>query len=150
MREVEIKRLQRALLNELLAATRQIMLMRDVDSRSDLVRSTEWTYEKKQFILIANDYFKWVNRGRMPFVRKVPVDALIPWMRKNNIRPSGGQTYTSLAYAIQQSIYMNGIKAKQYSFPIVEESMELIADKIAMDLTVQIMDTLVLTIEDFN
>ena len=63
---VEIKRIQKALLDELLAETRQIMLMRGVDTRSDLVRSTEWTYGKNVFTLLANDYFVWVNTGRKP------------------------------------------------------------------------------------
>lgn len=147
---IEIGILQKALLNELLAETRQIMLLRDVDTRSDLVRSTEWTYEKKVFTLLANDYFRYVDTGRRPLARKVPVEALIPWLRKNNIRPRSGQTYTSLAYAIQQSIYKLGIKGKLYSQAIVDESMEIITYNVLLDISEQIVGEVVNNLELIN
>ena len=147
---IEIRRIQKALLDELLAETRQIMLMRGVDTRSDLVRSTEWTYGKNVFTLLANDYFVWVNTGRKPKARKVPVEALIPWMKKNNIRPRSGQTYNSLAYAIQQSIYKLGIKGKLYTSAIIDESMEKIAYELIADASIQICDEVVNKLELLN
>lgn len=147
---IEVKKIQKALLGELLAETRQIMLMRKVDTRSELVRSTEWIYEKKVFTLFANDYFKWVDTGRKPMARKVPIEALIPWLRKNNIRPRSGQTYTSLAYAIQQSIYKLGIKGKLYTSAIVDESMELIAYNVIADISEQIVYEVVQKLEEIN
>lgn len=147
---IEIKKIQKALLTQLLAETKQIMLMRGVDTRSNLVRSAEWEYEKNAFTLFANDYFKWVDSGRKPLARKVPIMALIPWLRKNNIRPSMGQTYTSLAYAIQQSIYKLGIKGKLYTSAIIDESMEMIAYTVIADVTNQIVDEIVNNLEMIN
>ncbi len=40
---IDIKRIQKALLAELLAETRQIMLLRAVDTRSDLVQLNKET-----------------------------------------------------------------------------------------------------------
>jgi len=148
---VEIARLQKALLNELLISTRQVMLLRKVDSRSDLVRSTEWTFEKNQFTLLANYYFEYVDGGRPPMTRKkVPVDALIKWMRKNNIRPVAGQTYTSLAFAIQKSIHKIGIKPKQFSQSIIDESMEIILNRVSAELTAEIIKRVIETLEINN
>lgn len=147
---IDIKRIQKALLAELLAETRQIMLLRAVDTRSDLVRSTEWFYEKNVFTLLANDYFQYIDTGRKPRAKKVPIEDLIPWMKKNNIRPMGGRTYTSLAYAIQQSIYRLGISGKLFTDAIVDESMEKITYDIINDISLQICDEVVKKLELIN
>lgn len=74
--------------------------------------------------------------------RKVPVEAIIKWMKSKNLRPRYGQTINSLAFAIQNAIYKSGIKAKQMLDPIINVSLDLISEYIAEDLSVSIADAI--------
>jgi len=121
------------LLKELTEATRRVMLQYELGG-SDLVNSIDWEYNNDQFMLLANDYFIWVSTGRRPGARKVPVEELIKWIRKKNIRPQFGYTVNSLAFALQNSIYKAGIKAKNLVDPITEVTTDIIAEYIAEDL----------------
>jgi len=49
------------------------------------------------------------DKGRRAFVQKVPIQSLINWMKK-----AGISTDNNLVYAIRESIYQNGIKAKNF------------------------------------
>jgi len=49
------------------------------------------------------------DKGRRAFTRKVPISNLIFWMKKEGI-----STENNLVYAIRESIYQNGIKAKNF------------------------------------
>ena len=147
---IELSKIQKSLLQTLKAATQTVLLHRQLDTRSNLTRSIEWQYQKNSFVLLAFDYFEYVDTGRKPKARKVPVEELIPWLRENNIRPRGGQTYSSLAFAIQQAIYKTGIKGKNYTDDITETSLDLIADDISDEYSQQIVDEAVRIIETIN
>ena len=72
--------------NSLIAATKQLMLIYNLQD-SSLVNSIEWQYKDNFFILLANDYFQWVDSGRRPRARMVPIEALISWIKKKGIQP---------------------------------------------------------------
>lgn len=63
------------------------------------------------------DYAIYVEAGRKAFSKKVPIAALIRWMKRKNIALGNKN---SVAYAIQQSIYKNGIKPR----PFIKNSLE--------------------------
>lgn len=56
------------------------------------------------FNLFYNDYLEYIESGRKPKARKVPIMAIISWMKKNFISDD-----VRVAYAIRQSIYQLGI-----------------------------------------
>lgn len=56
------------------------------------------------FKIIVNEYVDYIEAGRKPKARKVPIDALRDWARRKGI-PSDNSTL----YAIQQAIYRDGI-----------------------------------------
>lgn len=56
---------------------------------------------------IYPNYFEYVENGRRPKAKRVPIDALIEWAKKHNI-----PTDNSTLFAIQESIYKNGIRQK--------------------------------------
>lgn len=124
------------LIQEIIAATKQVMTFYKLGN-TQLIESVEWVFKDDQFILIANDYFRWVNSGRRPLARKVPVEVLLKWMRRKGIKPRHGQTYNSLAFAIQNSIYKSGIKAKEIIDPIINVTIDILAEYIAEDLADQ-------------
>lgn len=56
----------------------------------------------------ASSIAKYVDWGRKPGGRRVPVDALLAWIRVRGITATG-MSERSLAWAIQHSIWKNGI-----------------------------------------
>jgi hypothetical protein len=60
------------------------------------------------------DYFKYVNLGRKPRVKRVPLDVLLEWISIKGIRgktKSGRQmSNRSLAWAVQTNIFKYGIR----------------------------------------
>jgi hypothetical protein len=133
------KNITAALVKELELATKIIMQAYKLGD-SDVIESVIWEYNNNAFILWAYDYFQWIISGRRPMAKKIPVEALLKWMKKKNIIPTGRQTYNSLAYTIQNSIYKAGIKIRPFGSLIITASMDLISDKLAEDLLIQITD----------
>jgi hypothetical protein len=127
------------IIKEITAASKILMETYKLGN-TDLIKSMEWQYKEDYFMLIANDYFQWVNSGRRPRARKVPVEALIKWMKRKNIVPSKGQTYNGLAFVIQNSIYKVGIKARKFTDPIIGQTLDILENYIADSLSVQIAD----------
>lgn len=60
------------------------------------------------------DYGKYVDAGRKPRVKGVPVEVLEEWIKVINIA-SESKEVRSIAFAIQNSIKEKGIPAKPYS-----------------------------------
>lgn len=68
------------------------------------------------FTLLYNDYLEFIESGRKPKARKVPIDALRDWARRKGL-----PTNNSVLYAIQQSIYIKGIPPRPLINPFTEE-----------------------------
>ena len=129
------------IINEITAATKQLLIASKLGN-SEMFKSIEWTYRNDAFMLIANDYFQWVNSGRRPRARKVPVTALLKWMKKKNIVPQKGQTYNQVAFAIQNAIYKQGIKSRNYVNPIIGVTLDILEVFIADQLSVKTADSI--------
>lgn len=127
-------RVDKALLDELKLATEKVLAQYKL-SGSELQQSIEYVYRDDVFVLLANDYFQNVAFGRRPRARKVPVEDLIIWMKKKGIAPRPGQTYNSTAFAIAESIYKNGIKARNFVNPVIEVSTDIISEDLAETLS---------------
>lgn len=134
------------LLNELRLAAVKVMDSYKLNN-SNVEKSIEYEYSNDQFVLLANDYFTYIDTGRKPKARKVPVEDLIKWMKRKGITPKARESYNSIAYAISQSIYKSGIKAKPFINPIVDITSDIIADTIAEQLSFDICDDIVNAIE---
>lgn len=67
---------------------------------------------------------------------RVPIEALVRWIRDKGIRPNNGQTINQLAYAIQQSIYLNGIKNAVQPRDFVQEAINQVTKKLAIEFDV--------------
>jgi len=123
------------LLNELQLATQKVLAQYKL-AGSDLSKSVEFVYRNDVFVLLANDYFMEVAFGRKRGARLVPIENLIKWMKRKGISPKG--SYNSSAYAIQQAIFRNGIKARNFTNPVMDVTTEIISEDLATDLSEQI------------
>lgn len=137
------------ILIELLAGTKVIMDTYKLGD-SNMIKDSDWEFEDNAFIFYALDYFKWVALGRKPRARKVPVEAILKWMKRKGIIPKGKQTYNSLAFAIQNGIYKSGIKARNFVDPIVEYSLDTLSEFIAEEFSILIADEIVKELELIN
>lgn len=71
-----------------------------------------------ELVITYADYFKYVNQGRRPLVKKVPLTALLGWIKIRGIRGvkrgkgrgAGRISNLSLAFAIRENIYKYGIR----------------------------------------
>lgn len=78
--------------------------------------SVEMTPDGPVAVLSYADYFKYVNEGRRPNVRRVPIKDLLEWIKIRGVRfrTERGRfrrgTNLQMAFAIQKNIYKYGIK----------------------------------------
>jgi hypothetical protein len=67
-----------------------------------------------ELVITYADYFKYVNEGRRAGVKKVPLTALLDWIKIRGIRGRDKKgrfiPNLSLAFAIRQNIYKYGIR----------------------------------------
>lgn len=93
---------------------------------SDLYKSVDAVVKKGSNDIQVNyeldDYYKYVGAKvqRKPGAKKLPISVILNMIKKYRIRPKGNQTVNSLAFAIQQSIYKNGIKGKNFTVRMLE------------------------------
>lgn len=78
-----------------------------------------------KILIEGPEKYKWVQLGRKKGSGKgsrVPIEALVAWIKKKNITPSSGMSTNQLAWAIQTSIYKFGIKNAVKPRPFIEEA----------------------------
>lgn len=90
-----------------------------LDKRSTMRNSITAVIDSTPSIKIdAPDYFIYFDKGRKPFTKKIPIRAILKWIRTKRIkaRDSRGRftsiTTNQLAYMIQNSIYNIGIRPR--------------------------------------
>lgn len=83
-----------------------------VDNDSRVIKSINPVVKGTGIEVYAADYARFIDSGRKKFTKKIPISALILWIKRKKISPRGGLSINNLAYAIQNSIYQNGIKGK--------------------------------------
>lgn len=129
---------------------------------SDLQRSFDYKLvqarnEKGQFTgfgegasveILSNYYATFLDKGRRPNVKKVPIMILIKWIKKKGIRFNDKKTgrflsHNTMAYMIRNSIYRNGIKGRNFIEPAFKEGekkLELFLDNDALDIITEELD----------
>lgn len=84
--------------------------------------------------IVAQDYLQWVDTGRRPGAKKIPIEALLLFIKQRGIgqmRGTGGKfgkrtiSANSLAFAIQTAIFKNGIKGRHVLEPAFTLGQEL-------------------------
>lgn len=78
--------------------------------------------------LFVNNYIEYIERGRPAHIDKVPIYALLKWAKRKGL-----PTDNSFLYAVQNTIYKNGIRPRPilyYFWQEVQKEWENWADKI--------------------
>ena len=93
-----------------------------------------------------------IESGREPGEKKIPIRAIMDFIKKRNISPAGG-SLTGLAFAIQTSIFKKGIKPRKFISESVEDTEAMILeiltnDKFADMLAEELLKTVKVNIEE--
>ena len=142
-----IKNIEKNLKRELKIAAQVVLNKAGVAKTTDVYKSIEFEFKNNVFVLIANDYLDYLSTGRRSG-RMPPTQDLIPWMKKNNIRPRGNQTYNQLAFAIATSIKKSGVKGKNFMDGMIDTTTEIISERLSDELAEVAVDEIVKSIED--
>jgi hypothetical protein len=99
--------------------------------------------------IVAQDYLQWLDTGRKPGGKKVPIAALIKFVRQRGLNRSksgrftGADSINSIAYAIQISIWRHGIKGRHFIDPawaLGAEVLDKLLDESALSLMSRELD----------
>lgn len=140
------------LLLELQQITIAAMASTGIKKNSELSKSVKFTTTKDGIKMEVAEYYPWVSEGhlikRRAGLRRVPIDVLIEWIKKNNIVPTSGKTINQLAFAIQTSIYKKGIegkkvKGKGFAEKVATNVADYTAEELVDYLAIMIADDLV-------
>lgn len=99
------------------------------------IKKDDWT-----FSLFYNDYLEYVESGRKPRARKVPVRPLIDWMKQKGISND-----VRVAYAIRESIYQLGIPAR----PLLEPFSAMLDERFERKIFDEIFNTIITNLDNF-
>lgn len=99
------------------------------------IKKDDWT-----FSLFYNDYLEYVESGRKPRARKVPVRPLIDWMKQKGISND-----VRVAYAIRESIYQLGIPAR----PLLEPFSAMLDERFEQKIYDEIFNTIITNLDNF-
>ena len=92
--------------------------------KGKLYESIKYEIKKNVLDFIANDYAHYVDKGRFSGKKKVPITALVKWIRWNNLQPRNAkgqyQSPISLAFAIQTNIFKYGITERNFINPAIK------------------------------
>lgn len=80
---------------------------------SDLIKKIDIKKSSNQITFSAPTYITNVDEGRKRGGKKVPIKELLKFIKENNIQPKKGGI-NSLAFAIQNSIYKEGIAPRNF------------------------------------
>jgi hypothetical protein len=83
----------------------------DIESDSNLIKQITNTFKNDTITIELNEYVIFVDSGRNPLVRRVPIKALIDWIRRYRIK-FDNLNEIQTAYVIQSSIYKKGIRPR--------------------------------------
>jgi len=149
MEKQDILNLLNDLIPQLNKITIQYMTQSGVKGSTNLTKSVGFEVTNTGIALMANSYWYYVSEGRRPATRKVPITALIDYIKRYGLTPRNGQTINQLAFAIQTAIYKQGINPKNYADKVIdatgEFTQELLADEIAEDIANEVVQVMTAT-----
>lgn len=131
------------LIPQLNKITIEYMTRTGIEKSSKLSKSVGFETTDKGIRLVANNYWYYASYGRRPRVRKVPISALIDYIKDYGIQPRGGQSINQLAFAIQNSIYKQGINPKRYADKIIDATADLTEETLADEISEEMADEIV-------
>ena len=99
------------------------------------IENNDWVID-----LFYNDYLQYIEEGRKPKARKVPIRPLVDWMKRNLISDD-----VRVAFAIRESIYQLGIPAR----PLLEPFGEMLDKRFEEKIYDEIFNTIITNLDKY-
>jgi hypothetical protein len=131
------------LMTDLQEITVATIVQSGVKPQSKLAKSIGYVQTKDGVNMVSNYYYPFVSAGRRSGIKKVPISALIEYIKEYNIPTKNGQTINQLAFAIQTHIFKAGIKAKNFDDKVATAAGDIASVAVADDLAIIIANELV-------
>lgn len=123
--------LPKAFKGELEAVVQQVLIRNGIKKDAEIIQSVEFTDNSRDSLLLyVNDYYQSLSKGRKPKAKKIPIYTLIKFLKKNRINHPK-RSVTQIAFAMQTSIYKNGIKGKHFIEQIENSVMDVVELRVA-------------------
>ena len=135
-----LKQVMTELKSEIKILTQKILVESGLHDNDNIVKQVNVKPKRDTLEIYLNSYIQFIQTGRGKFKRKVPIAALIRFIKKRNI-PLNGMKISRVAYMIQNAIFRNGIVGKPY---IEDKITDVVGDYIVD----YIIDTFNLDIEE--
>lgn len=120
-----------------------------LNDKSGFVGQSSVSFNTTGVVLRLPEQAIYIDQGRRPGLRRVPIDNIIRWLRRYRIlgrdRTSGKfrsateQSINSTAWAIQQAIFRHGIRAKPFINETLEYAEQIISQAVDKVLIPQIV-----------
>ncbi|MDJ1500665.1 hypothetical protein [Xanthocytophaga agilis] len=116
--------------------------------KSGLVNTTKVSFNTDGVNIQLPSYAINIDQGRKAKIKKVPIKSLIAWIRRYRIRGRNSKgkfvkrsvsSINALAYAIQNSIYKNGIKARPFIQASIQYGEQVLVEAIDQIIVPQII-----------
>lgn len=119
-------------IGESLVESIQAELIRIGLSDSNIIKSVTYKIQDNQISVYMPDYYKYIESGRRPLAKRVPIEILIKWMKRKNI--AAGRE-NKAAWAIQRAIYLHGIKPRPFLNRALNEVQSEVEELLALDFS---------------
>lgn len=98
-------------------------------NRTTLAKLTVTNDASDLTLNIPDEIYYW-DRGRKSGGKRIPLSALLTWIKDRGISPRNGKSVTQLAWAIQTHIWQRGISSKN----ILDKAIDLIEVRIGDEI----------------
>ena len=127
--------------------SRQLIKAKKIDT-GELLNSLDYrvleTVDGVLLEILANDTLTYVDQGRRRGAKQPPTSAILPWVKRKNIRIKGAKTDEQKAFIIARSIKKNGIRplniVNKTRDNILRSKVELIKRASMEDIEIMITD----------
>lgn len=108
---------------------------------SNIIKSITYKINSNNYTILFSMpfYYSFIESGRNPLTKKIPVLILIKWMKRKRIAVG---KETKIAWAIQQSIYNNGIKARPFLQKALNDAHQEVYEIMSINLS-NIIDNII-------
>jgi len=123
----------------------QILIKSKVPANSDLIKTIELKDNSRTYSLYiwVNSYYEHLINGRKVGVKKVPIHALVRWLKKYNIKSNRIKDINQLAFAIQKAIFKNGIRGRNFISKVNDSVTDFVELKVSEEFETLVADSMV-------
>ncbi len=123
-----IKKITNLVLNSVVS----VLNKANVDTTNSEKKKFSVNIDKDSIDVLLPSYYEWVDKGRKPGKRP-PIEPIIAWIKREKIQTEG-VSITSLAYAISNSIGIEGNKARPFIDTLQEEIALIVRDYLVTEI----------------